>query len=209
MKKAVFSEFPSVCQNYCTLLRSMSYEDKVEGSVSVITQMLLHGATCSSIASGFRNTYETCQGILSFAKAEMRMAKHLSYQGQLMKDAQNILCPISTSFREAADVVNKSFNYGRDVVSESCNVVKKNPLNGTVYTPRVLKKMSIDYYHGFPRVVDNYGRYGKVSRIVGGDGITRTKLEIIGSYRGLDGVFEYIIEPNREIKHRLFRPRGR
>jgi hypothetical protein len=47
---------------------------------------------------------------------------------------------------------------------------------------------------------------GRVSDLKGGDGIIRTKLEIEGSYRGADGVFEYIIEPHGEINHRLFRP---
>lgn len=37
---------------------------------------------------------------------------------------------------------------------------------------------------------------GKVAQIKGGDGITRTKVEILGSYKGRDGVFEYIIEPD-------------
>ena len=33
------------------------------------------------------------------------------------------------------------------------------------------------------------------------------KLEIPGSYKGKDGVFEYIIEPDNTVNHRFFRPK--
>ena len=60
-------------------------------------------------------------------------------------------------------------------------------------------------YHEFPESVDAFGGDGKISTIVGGDGITRTKVEIPGSYKNKDGVFEYIIEPDgKTVNHRLF-----
>ena len=34
----------------------------------------------------------------------------------------------------------------------------------------------------------------------------RTKLSIPGSYKGKEGVFEFIKEPNGDINHRLFKP---
>ncbi|MCX0499401.1 hypothetical protein D3M71_09495 [Erwinia billingiae] len=45
------------------------------------------------------------------------------------------------------------------------------------------------------------------SVISGGDGVERLKLEISGSYRGKEGVFEYIREPDGTINHRLFVPK--
>ena len=39
----------------------------------------------------------------------------------------------------------------------------------------------------------SYGKYGKVTKIIGRDGIERTKVEIEGSYGKKDGVFEFII----------------
>lgn len=54
---------------------------------------------------------------------------------------------------------------------------------------------------------DLVGADGKATQIVGGDGITRTKIEISGSYKGKDGTFEYIIEPDgKTVNHRLFVP---
>ena len=44
-----------------------------------------------------------------------------------MKDAQNILCPISTSFREAADVVKLSIAKGRKVIDEVAGFICKEP----------------------------------------------------------------------------------
>jgi filamentous hemagglutinin len=46
-----------------------------------------------------------------------------------------------------------------------------------------------------------------ISIITGGDGVERLKLEISGSYRGREGIFEYIREPNGTINHRLFVPK--
>lgn len=67
--------------------------------------------------------------------------------------------------------------------------------------------MQLGDYHAFPKSVDAFGNIGKVTNMVGGDGITRTKVEIAGSYRGKEGIFEYIIEnDNKTINHRLFRP---
>lgn len=37
-----------------------------------------------------------------------------------------------------------------------------------------------------------------------GDGVARTKLSIPGRYKGKDGVFEFIKEPNGDINHRFF-----
>lgn len=47
---------------------------------------------------------------------------------------------------------------------------------------------------------------GHVIQIIGGDGIKRSKLTIPGWYRGKNGVFEFIKEPNGDINHRLFSP---
>ncbi|WP_314576035.1 hypothetical protein [Enterococcus gilvus] len=62
-------------------------------------------------------------------------------------------------------------------------------------------------YHGFPESVDAFGSEGKISKRTGGDGIVRTKVEISGAYKGKNGIFEYIIEPNGNINHRLFKPK--
>lgn len=46
-----------------------------------------------------------------------------------------------------------------------------------------------------------------MTSLIGGDKITRTKIEIPGSYRGKEGVFQYIIEPDGiTCNHHLFVP---
>jgi hypothetical protein len=83
---------------------------------------------------------------------------------------------------------------------------KGNPLANVRYTEKVINDMSKEDNHGFPNIVDNYGAYGRVSSLVGGDEITRTLVQIPGSYRNRIGVFEYIIEPGGiEVNHRYFR----
>ena len=53
-----------------------------------------------------------------------------------------------------------------------------------------------DDFHGFPRIVDNYGRYAIVSKFrSSGDGLLRTRVRIPGGYKNATGFFEYIIRP--------------
>lgn len=67
--------------------------------------------------------------------------------------------------------------------------------------------MQLGDYHSFPESVDAFGADGIQTQIIGGDGLTRLKIEIPGSYMGLDGVFQYIIEPDGfTVNHRLFVP---
>jgi hypothetical protein len=62
-------------------------------------------------------------------------------------------------------------------------------------------------YHNFPTNVDEYGNYGKVETLEGGDGVLRTNVSIEGTYDGKSGVFEYIVEPDgTTCDHRLFKP---
>jgi len=79
-----------------------------------------------------------------------------------------------------------------------------NFLDGTTYTDKVRQQASSGDYHSFPESVDGYAGQGTVSEITGGDGVKRWKLEIPGTYRGSEGVFEYIRNPDGTINHRLF-----
>lgn len=54
--------------------------------------------------------------------------------------------------------------------------------------------------------MDNCGGIDDVGILKGGDSIIRTKVNILGEYKGREGVFEYIIEPDgKTVNHRLFR----
>ncbi|WP_405471077.1 hemagglutinin repeat-containing protein (plasmid) [Morganella morganii] len=96
-------------------------------------------------------------------------------------------------------------------ISESSD--KNSPISagdffkGAAYTDKVKQQASSGDYHSFPESVDGHAEQGKISVITGGDGIERLKLEISGGYRGKEGVFEYIREPNGAINHRLFVPK--
>ena len=62
-----------------------------------------------------------------------------------------------------------------------------------------------DYFHSFANAVDAFAKYGKKLEIIGKDGIKRVKIEIQGSYKNHDGVFEYIIEPDNTVNYRFFK----
>lgn len=82
----------------------------------------------------------------------------------------------------------------------------ENPLDNATYTDKVLEQATWDDFRGFPESVDGFGGYGKVFQEVGGDNSIYTHLEIPGSYKGYDGVFEYIWDSNNICNHRNFRP---
>ncbi len=82
-----------------------------------------------------------------------------------------------------------------------------NPLEKIKYTDKVKTQMKQGDYHSFPESVDGFGTNGKVTQITGGDKIVRTKVEIPGTYKGKEGIFEYILEPDGvTCNHRLFKP---
>ncbi|WP_228025418.1 hypothetical protein [Streptococcus ruminantium] len=105
---------------------------------------------------------------------------------------------------KAVDRVDDVDGGAKVVRSGSDNV--KNPLENIVYTDKVKRQMEQGDFHSFPEAVDSFGSDGKITKIIGGDGIERTKVEISGSYKGRYGIFEYIIEPNNTVNHRFFRP---
>ncbi|MCG8422128.1 MAG: hypothetical protein MJE77_29750, partial [Proteobacteria bacterium] len=87
-----------------------------------------------------------------------------------------------------------------------------NPLKGTTYTGKVRQQMRPGLKtgrpdnHGFPLEVDNFAGQGTRTTIKGGDGVVRTKVELRGGYKGKEGIFEWIIEPDKTVNHRLFVP---
>jgi len=75
----------------------------------------------------------------------------------------------------------------------------------TTYTSKVLDDIDRGDFHSFPESVKTFQKDGFITRLKGGDGIVREKLEIPGTYKGRKGNFEFIKEPNGEINHRLFK----
>jgi hypothetical protein len=81
---------------------------------------------------------------------------------------------------------------------------KSNPLQGTTYTPKVEQDMANDSNHGFPALIDEQAGYGQAAPLTGGDGVQRTLITLWGSKNGDDGAYQWIIEPNGNVNHRLF-----
>jgi RHS repeat-associated protein len=77
---------------------------------------------------------------------------------------------------------------------------------GTTYSAKVLRQMSSGDLHSFPESVTAFESAGRTFWRRGGDGVKRLWLEIPGSYRGHEGVFQFIREADGTINHRLFVP---
>ena len=79
-------------------------------------------------------------------------------------------------------------------VTKVINVTKiGNPLDGIKYTNKVKRQMSgKDLDHNFPSLIDTQADAAKVIKITGGDGISRTKVDLPGSINGKDGNFRVL-----------------
>ncbi len=79
---------------------------------------------------------------------------------------------------------------------------------GTTYSTKVLGQMKggVGELHSFPESVKAFQDAGTITKILGGDGVTREMLVIPGEYGGKAGQFEFIKGSDGEINHRFFRP---
>ena len=66
--------------------------------------------------------------------------------------------------------------------------------------------MLLNDFHRFPENVKAFEEMGKVTWRRSGDGIFRKWIEIPGGYKGKEGFFEFLVEPNGTINHRIFNP---
>src|SRR5690606_1997262 len=60
------------------------------------------------------------------------------------------------------------------------------PVAGTTYTPKVARQMESGDNHAFPKLVDQFAADGSATKIVGGDGVVRTKIQLPGAKNGAD-----------------------
>lgn len=88
--------------------------------------------------------------------------------------------------------------------------IVSNPLNKIRYSEKVLQQMQVNLktglpdFHGFPKIVDNYAGLGQKTIVTGRDGIKRLKISLRGGYASQEGYFEWIINQDNIVNHRLF-----
>lgn len=83
-----------------------------------------------------------------------------------------------------------------------------NPVIDAVRTGSALK---LDFNHSFPDIVDNYVGYAHKFDLVGGDGKGRELYQLRGSLNGVEGIFEWIVDPDPAlgVTHRRFIANGK
>lgn len=83
-----------------------------------------------------------------------------------------------------------------------------NPIVDAIRTGSALK---LDKDHAFPDIVDNYAGYAHRFNLVGNDGKSRSLYQLKGSLNGIEGIFEWIVDPDPAIgvAHRRFIGGGR
>lgn len=106
----------------------------------------------------------------------------------------------------AVSRVDGDFGPLNQPVGAKGNSVAGDFFEGTKYTDKVLGQIKTGDLHSFPESVKAFQDAGQITKITGGDGVVRDMLKIPGEYRGKQGVFEFIKEPDGTINHRLFKP---
>ncbi len=103
------------------------------------------------------------------------------------------------------DLLGGGYAINKSIISAG-GLLRQDFFAATKYSDKVLAQMKNADFHAFPESVTAFGKSGIVSAIRGGDGVIRRILRIPGSYRGKEGVFEFIKDTEGIINHRLFRP---
>lgn len=89
-------------------------------------------------------------------------------------------------------------------------VVKTHPVLDNTRTGSALK---IDAYHAFNDLIDNFAEYATTFDLLGNDksGIVRKIYQIEGSLDGVNGIFEWIVDPRPQfgVTHRMFIKEGK
>ena len=112
----------------------------------------------------------------------------------------NANCGVNTTGGANQNAANGGFPSGANGTTPHLS----NHLSNISYTPKVINDMQKSDFHGFSPIVDNYGSYGEISKIRGGDGQIYSRLRIPGEYRGHSGYFEYIWNSDGICNHRCF-----
>ena len=136
--------------------------------------------------------------------------ERLSYYPHIASAFQGVSDGVILAVTAGPTLLSKGTSFLGARSSISQQQILSNPLSNTNYTTKVLDQMRLNpktalpEYHAFPRIVDNYAKYGKQETILGKDGIERLRVTLKGGYEKKDGSFEWIIEPNKMINHRMF-----
>ncbi len=125
----------------------------------------------------------------------------------------NVTVAIIGVFGPLGDAAGKALKAGAKLAdaAESASDAAKGSVDffkGSRFSDKVRAQMQQDDFHSFPRSVEGFQDSGKVTKLKGSDGVTREKLEIPGGFKGKEGKFEFIKEPDGTINHRFFRPNG-
>lgn len=163
--------------------------------------VLAHG--CDAASSGFMQMITGTQ-TSSFTSQGLQKIG-LSPESAELVDASIGLVSVGGGayVKSAKAVVGSTFT--RSATKASSVKTQTSFFEGTRYTEKVKIQMMKGDMHSFPESVRAFESDGKVTRIIGGDKIVRTKLSIPGTYKGRTGVFEFIKEPNGDINHRFFK----
>lgn len=84
----------------------------------------------------------------------------------------------------------------------------KHPVLDNIRTGSALK---LDAHHAFHDLIDNFAQTAEKFSLKGNDGTLRKLYQIEGSLNGIDGVFEWIVDPRPHygVMHRLFIKNGK
>jgi hypothetical protein len=141
-----------------------------------------------SCGGGYANAYNPIDAGYHYSIDMSQAANSSSFSGGLFSNGY----------------VSYYYHANPNSANNGSNSHEGNPLYGISYTSKVLGQIQGPDFHGFPLLVDNYGKHGELSVNQGKDGQMYTHLRIPGSYLGYDGYFHYIWDSRGICNHRMF-----
>ena len=123
------------------------------------------------------------------------------------------LIPVAGTGASLVRTANKTASAASDVLAGAVRVESvtiRNPVVDNVRSGSALWKSEnmSDAQHHFSDIFDNHALDGSEFVLIGDDGHTRTLYQVEGSLNGVDGVFEWIVDPDpaKGVTHRRFIP---
>jgi hypothetical protein len=119
------------------------------------------------------------------------------------KNSRGQKSEVSIDKKPSIQLLENKTNYVSKTINGKTFLEVQHPIIDSIKTGSALK---LDPHHAFDNKIDNFVRYASKFSLQGNDGICRELYQLEGSLDGVNGVFEWILDPRPEkgVTHRLF-----
>jgi hypothetical protein len=141
---------------------------------------------------------------LKIAATETDLGGYIKTPGEVKEAKENVAMDVGSVVVGAA--IGKAIEDTAAVAKGASKAGEKGIeiTNPVLENSRTGSALKTDAQHAFNDIIDNYAGQAQKFPLKGGDGITRDLYQIEGSLNGKQVVFEWIVDPDKGVTHRLF-----